>query len=116
MSWNQVTFDVPDDLIDAIVGELSGDGAAGVRESHAPEPGLTRLVLYFTPRSNLEQLETLIRAIFQRTGRQSPAISRAIVEECDWTGEWKKTYTSFPIGNDFFVIPSWENSICPDDR
>ena len=25
-----------------------------------------------------------------------PAISRGIVEECDWTEEWKKSYTSFP--------------------
>src|SRR5207244_2112842 len=114
MSWNQLTLDVPDDLIDAVVGELSGDGVAGVWESHAPETGVTRLVLYFSPRSNLEQAETLVRSIFQRSERQSPAISRATVEDCDWTEEWKKSYTSFPIGDDFFVIPSWENGICPD--
>jgi ribosomal protein L11 methyltransferase len=116
MSWNQLTVDVPDDLIDAVVGELSGDGVAGVWESHAPETGLTRLVLYFDVRSDLEQAENLVRSIFQRAERQSPAISRAIVEDCDWTGEWKKSYTSFPIGDDFFVIPSWENGICPFDR
>ena len=39
-----------------------------------------------------------------------------MVEECDWTEEWKKSYTSFPIGDDFFVIPSWEQTPCPDDR
>jgi ribosomal protein L11 methyltransferase len=116
MSWNQLTLDVPDDLIDAVVGELSGNGVAGVWESHSPEPGVARLVLYFSSRSNLEQVETLIRAIFQRAGRRSPSISRAIVEECDWTEEWKKSYTSFPIGDDFFVIPSWEKGICPEDR
>jgi ribosomal protein L11 methyltransferase len=116
MSWNQLTLDVPDDLIDAVVGELSGDGVAGVWESLAPEPGFTRLVLYFNFRSNLEQIETLVRSIFQRAERQNPLISRSTVEECDWTQEWKKSYTSFPIGNDFFVIPSWENHVCPDDR
>jgi ribosomal protein L11 methyltransferase len=116
MSWNQLTLDVPDDLIDAIVGELSGDGVAGVWESLAPEPGVTRLILYFGLRSNLERVETLVRSIFQRAERQNPLISRATVEECDWTQEWKKSYTSFPIGGDFFVIPSWENRICPDDR
>ena len=26
------------------------------------------------------------------------------------------TGRSFPIGNDFFVIPSWEPTPCPDDR
>ena len=116
MSWNQLSFDVPDDLIDAVVGELSGDGVAGVWESHSPELGFTRLVLYFHVRSNVEKIESLVRAIFKRSERQNPAISHAIVEECDWTEEWKKSYTSFPIGDDFFVIPSWENSKCPDDR
>jgi ribosomal protein L11 methyltransferase len=116
MSWNQLTVDVPDDLIDAVVGELSGNGAAGVWESHSPEPGSTRLVLYFNSHSDIENIEERVRAIFTRVGRQNPPISRSVVEECDWTEEWKKSYTSFPIGDDFFVIPSWENPKCPHDR
>ena len=87
MSWNQITLDVPDDLIDAVVGELSGDGVAGVWESHAPAPGLTRLVLYFGARANIDKIEKTVRAVFQRADRSSPAISRTIVEECDWTEE-----------------------------
>jgi ribosomal protein L11 methyltransferase len=116
MSWNQLTVDVPDDLIDPVVGELSGKGVAGVWESHAPEPGLTRLVLYFNHRSNLDEIENVVRSVFERSQRQHTPISRAVVEECDWTEEWKKSYRSFPIGDDFFVIPSWENCECPDDR
>jgi ribosomal protein L11 methyltransferase len=116
MSWNQLTLDVPDDLIDAIVGELSGEGVAGVWERPAPDLQLTRLVLYFTRRSNLDRIESLIRAIFQRVRQQAPPISRAVVEECDWTEEWKKSYASFPIADSFFVIPSWENTSCPADR
>ena len=116
MSWNQLTVDVPDDLIDAVVGELCGDGVAGVWESYSPEPGFTHLVLYFAPRSNLEKIKSRVRSVFGRSGRQNPAILQAIVEECDWTEEWKKSYTSFPIGDDFFVIPSWEHPVCPHDR
>ena len=116
MSWNQLTVDVPDDLIDAVVGELSTHGVDGVWESHSPEPALTRLVLYFGMRCNLQLVEDDVRNLFVRAGRQSPAISRAIVEECDWTEEWKKSYTSFTIGDDFYVIPSWENPAVPDDR
>src|SRR6266852_370361 len=116
MSWNQLTVDVPDDLIDAVVGELSGHGIEGVWESHSPESGLTRLVLYFGLRSNLERIEDEVRTLFSRCGRQNPAISRTVVEDCDWTEEWKKSYTSFAIGDDFFVIPSWENPTVPDDR
>ena len=116
MSWNQLTVDVPDDLIDAVVGELSSHGIEGVWESHSPESGLTRLVLYFGLRCNLQRVEDDVRTLFMRAGRQNPAISRTVVEECDWTEEWKKSYTSFTMGDDFFVIPSWENTAVPDDR
>src|SRR2546426_335181 len=116
MSWNQLSVDVPDDLIDAIVGELVGAGMAGVWENHSPQPGLTRLVLYFGPRSDLEKIESQVRTVFSRSGRREPSISRTVVEECDWTEEWKKSYTSFPIGDDFFVVPSWEDPVIPYDR
>src|SRR2546426_4128516 len=116
MSWNQLTVDVPDDLVDPVVGELSGDAVAGVWENESPQSGYTRLVLFFGPRSNLERIQRHIRAVFGRSGRQDPGISTTIVEECDWTEEWKKSYTSFPVGDDFFVIPSWENPVVPNDR
>jgi len=78
--------------------------------------GLTRLVLYFGLRCHLERIEDEVRTLFNRSGRRNPAISRTVVEECDWTEEWKKSYKSFTIGADFFVIPSWENPAVPDDR
>ncbi|PYS54293.1 MAG: 50S ribosomal protein L11 methyltransferase [Acidobacteria bacterium] len=116
MSWNQITLDVPDDLQDAIVGELFDDGVAGVWETHAPAPGMTRLVLFFDPQSDQQKIESQIRTVFERSRRRNPVISRSVVEECDWTEEWKKSYTSFPIGEDFFVVPSWEECNCPHDR
>lgn len=116
MSWNQLTLDVPDELKDAIIGELSDDGVSGIWESSEPRPGHTRLVLYFSSRSNLEKIQDRLCTLFARTGLQNPPISRSLVEECDWTEEWKKSYRSFPIGDDFFVIPSWEQTPCPGDR
>src|SRR6516162_10528712 len=116
MSWNQLTLDVPNELIDAIVGGLPADGIAGVWESPAQEPASTRLVLYLSRRCNLDQVQAVVTSIFQRNEKNPPSILRAVVEECDWTEEWKKSYTSFPIADDFLVIPSWENTACPDDR
>src|SRR6185369_12030721 len=116
MSWNQLTFDVPDDLIDTVVGELSGDGVAGVWEKPGAPPGTTRLVLYFHHRSNFEKIENVVRSIFNRINQPSPAITRGIVEEADWTEEWKKSYRSFPVADSFFIMPSWERAVCPDDR
>ena len=116
MSWNQLTLDVPDELKDAIIGELSDDGVSGVWESGEPSPGHTRLILYFGPLSNLEKIESHLRMFFDRAGLQNRSIFWARVDECDWTEEWKKSYRSFPIGDDFFVIPSWEQTTCPADR
>jgi len=114
--WNQITLEVPDDLKDAVVGELSEDGVAGVWEDAGVTPGFTRLIAYFRHRSNLDRLESRILDVFVRTSFSAPNISRGVVEECDWTEEWKKSYTSFPIGNAFYVIPSWVSAACPDDR
>src|SRR5207248_1972201 len=82
MSWNQLTVDVPDDLVDAVVGELSGDAVAGVWENESPQSGYTRLVLYFGSRSNLEQIQRHIRTVFSRSGRQDPRIAKKVVA-CD---------------------------------
>lgn len=111
MSWNQLTVNVPDDLKDAVVGELSEDGVAGVWEEDD-----TILVFYFDSRTSTRRVESRIQTIFERMRREAPSTSWRVVEECDWTEEWKKSYTSFPIADDFFVIPSWENSKCPHDR
>jgi ribosomal protein L11 methyltransferase len=116
MAWTQLTLEVPDDLLDAIVGEFVVDGAAGVWESESSTPGVTRLVAFFTRRSDIEKIEGDVRTIFERVGRQTPTVSRAVVEERDWTEEWKKSYTSFPIADSFYVMPSWEDSVCPNDR
>src|SRR4051812_43574376 len=116
MSWNQLTVEVPDDLVDTVVGEASTSGISGVWENPAPQSGLTLLVLYFHPRVDLEKFEGAIHDIFQRAGRQRPVIARSLVEDRDWTEEWKKSYTSFEVGDDFFIIPSWETTICPEER
>jgi ribosomal protein L11 methyltransferase len=116
MSWNQLTVDIPDDLVDSVVGEVSGNGMAGVWESPSPVPGLTRLVFYFLPRFDLGQTESVIRLIFRRSAIPEPVFSRAVVEDHDWTEEWRKSYSSFEIGDDFFIIPSWERTPCPEER
>jgi ribosomal protein L11 methyltransferase len=113
--WNQITLDVPDSLKDAVVGELSDGDVAGVWEE-VLDSNSTRLIAYFPHTSNLDEIESRIQEIFERDRRLRPQILRRVVEERDWTDEWKKSYTSFPIGKDFFIIPSWENTPCPDDR
>jgi ribosomal protein L11 methyltransferase len=113
--WNKLTIDVPDDLKDAVVGELSECGVVGVWED-SMDSGSPRLVAYFAHPVDLEFVEGRICEIFERARRKPPSIAVSQVEEQDWTEEWKKSYSSFPIADDFFIIPSWEDTICPEDR
>jgi ribosomal protein L11 methyltransferase len=114
--WHQITFNVPYELVDAVVGELAEDGVAGVWEDDSAEDGSACVHLYFPPQSDLNRIEERLRTLFSRSDRELQTITRSVVEECDWNEEWKKSYTAFPVGDDFFVIPSWIDTPCPDDR
>ena len=107
MPWHEITLDVPDSLRDILIGELTELGAAGIWES-----GDTQLTAYFNNPPNLGAIQSL----FQREGVSPPAIAAAQVGDKDWGEEWKKSWSSFPMGNRFFVIPSWLDSACPEGR
>jgi ribosomal protein L11 methyltransferase len=105
--WRQIIFDTPDDLKDAVLGELTDLGAAGVWES-----GEIELTAYF---ENLPAFDS-IYTLFERAGLPRPQIVTSDVVDRDWGEEWKKSWASFPLGSRFFVIPSWLDTPCPEDR
>ena len=119
-SCRQLTIDVPEDLKDAVIGELSEYGAAGIWESGEPFPGIARLEVYYnSPLSSpvdLKDLESRVQSVFLRANLPPPQITVETVTDRDWLGEWKKSYVSFPIGRRFFIIPSWSEAPCPADR
>ena len=49
MSWQTITLTVPEQLKDAIVGEFSSDGIAGVWERELPSNDAVELVLETQP-------------------------------------------------------------------
>jgi ribosomal protein L11 methyltransferase len=116
MSWSEITLKVPNDLKDVASGELSELGAAGIWESGETSTGHTELVAYFAAPTNLDNIRSAMQRLFQRAGTTPPAVEFASVEDRDWGEEWKKSWRPFPMGERFFVMPSWENSVCPPDR
>ena len=116
MPWIQVTLDVPDDLTDAVIGELSMLGAAGVWESAEPAPGTARMVAYFDSQTGIAEVHRSIRSVFERASLPPPPIAHDNVADRDWNEEWKRSYASFAIGRRFFVIPSWSGDACPPGR
>jgi ribosomal protein L11 methyltransferase len=115
-SCQQLTIDVPEELKDAVVGELSELGADGIWESGEPIPSVTRLEIYFNTPVQLKDIDVRIGPIFVRANLTPPRIIIGTVADRDWLGEWKKSYVSFPIGRGFHIIPSWSESLCPPDR
>lgn len=104
---HQITFDIPDTLKDAVIGELTELGAAGIWES-----GDAELTAYFDAVPTLKS----VHSIFERAGLPVPAMDSAAVADRDWGEEWKKSWSSFALGSRFFVIPSWLDATCPDGR
>jgi len=115
-SCQQLTIDVPEELKDAVIGELSELGADGFWESGVPSTSTTRLEVYFSHPIRLEDVDSRIRPIFLGSCLPLPRIVIGTVADRDWLGEWKKSYVSFPIGRRFYIIPSWSESACPPDR
>ena len=112
-SCQQLTIDVPEELKDAVIGELSELGADGFWESGVPSTSTTRLEVYFSHPIRLEDVDSRIRPIFLGSCLPLPRFVIGTVADRDWLGEWKKSYVSFPIGRSFYIIPSWSESACP---
>ena len=116
MPWTELTLTAPNTVKDAVVGELSELGASGVWESEEPDADNTRLVAYFDPQTDLDRIRESLRSLFERADCILPELTFAAVEDRDWGEAWKKSWTSFPLGHRFFVIPTWADSPCPPER
>jgi ribosomal protein L11 methyltransferase len=116
MPWTQIALDAPDELKDAIVGALAEHEIGGVWESGEPRTGETRLVVYIERPALVDAIERALESFFARAGKATPVISRLSVADRDWSEEWKRTYTSFAIGENFFVVPSWRSDPSPNGR
>src|SRR5262245_60382956 len=116
MPWTEVILTVPDDLKDAMIGELSALGASGTWERGEPSPGHTQLVAYFESSASLDVIRESLHTLFHREDLQPPVLEFRSVKDQDWGEQWKKHWAPFPIGRRFFIIPSWSETECPEDR
>jgi len=115
-SWHTLTVLVADELLkEAVIGEFSAGPIDGVWERPAAG-GYQEVVLYF-PKGGLPPLaEARVRRIFERNGLGPPEFRIGEEAEADWTREWRKGFSSFPIGQRFRVVPGWEEPPDPDSR
>jgi ribosomal protein L11 methyltransferase len=116
MPWTEITLFVPDSLKDAVSGELSELGAAGIWEKESAEAGDTKLAAYFDSAPDLEVLRSALQPLFEREDLDLPELKSMPIRDQDWGEQWKKGWTSFALGRRFFVVPSWSDSDWPEDR
>ncbi|HLQ78353.1 MAG TPA: hypothetical protein VK210_13420, partial [Terriglobia bacterium] len=62
----QLTVDVPEELKDAVVGELSQCGATGFWENGEPASGITRLEAFFSANADMQDVEIRLHEVFVR--------------------------------------------------
>ncbi len=116
MSCTRITVDVPDQLKDLFVAEFSSDDVAGMWENLLPVPATTRMIVFVASSSDSSPYCDRIRHLFEQHAYPNPDVSMDVEETVDWTLEWRKGFTSFPIGRTFRLVPSWEEPEKGDSR
>ena len=115
MPWRQISFDVDDDIKDAVIGELNAFAPLGIWENETGTAA-TRILAFFQPDVDLRPFRTALHALCSASRRPLPEIAFEILEDRDWNEEWKRSYRSFPLGERFFIVPSWHAPDCPPNR
>ena len=75
--------------------------------------GVSRVRFYVTDdedgRCRLEEVTSGLEGFRARGGREAGtlAVSTLSLREEDWSENWKKYYTPFPVGKRLYVVPEW---------
>ena len=137
--WLEVTIDTVTDCLEELAAYLTGCGIVGLvleDESDLAEfaseqksvwddvdetlveqrRGVSRVRFYITDdedgRVRLEEVTAGLEGFRQRVGREAGtlAVSTLSLREEDWSENWKKYYTPFPVGERLYVVPEWMRS------
>lgn len=108
--WPTITVRVgpeaPLETTAALAGEFADDGIAGLWERES-SPGAIDVVLYFE-RDVPPLASVRIERFFARHGLAPPTMAFGVQEREDWNENWRKGFSSFPIGRGIEVVPSWD--------
>lgn len=113
MPRTRIRLTASEELLDALVGLLEDQGLEGTVVDSADGACVQ---LFLSPESDLTSVRSIIELAFHRTGLPIPALEVREVEERDWTAEWRRSQTAFPVGERFYVVPSWDRTPIPPDR
>jgi ribosomal protein L11 methyltransferase len=89
----------------------------------AQRRGVSRVKFYVTDdedgRCRLEKVTAGLEAFRARVGTEAGSlkVSTVSMQEEDWSENWKKYYTPFPVGQRLYVVPEWmRNDPVPEGR
>lgn len=134
--WLEVSIDTVSGCLDSLAAYLTGCGVVGlVLEDEADlaafaqeqksawddvdeallaqRRGVSRVKFYVTDdedgRCRLEEVTAGLDAFRARVGTEAGSlkVSTVSMQEEDWSENWKKYYTPFPVGERLYVVPEW---------
>ncbi len=137
--WLEVSIDTVTGCLEDLAAYLTGCGVVGlVLEDEADlaefaqeqksawddvdeelleqRRGVSRVKFYVTDdedgRYRLEAVTAGLEAFRDRVGKNAGtlAVSTLSLREEDWSENWKKYYTPFPVGKRLYVVPEWMRS------
>ena len=99
-SYPSLLFKGPSEDVDASMGTLFEGGCIGTEAIE----GVEFVRAFFPPGTDLRPLSQRLEEAFPRL-RIGPIV---IVPEQDWLEDWRKDLKGFPLGDRFYVAPSWQ--------
>jgi ribosomal protein L11 methyltransferase len=111
--WKVIKFDVPRAEEDLASWLMIDSGSSGCEI----EPGTDAVTISaFFESDRIVSMEALaIRFEEYGLAKVLPSLKHEDVEERDWLEQWKACFTAFPIGQNFYVCPSWESEAAENE-
>jgi ribosomal protein L11 methyltransferase len=114
--WLQVTFEVPEALIDPVSSVLQDFGSTGQELREPDASGCVQVVAYFrpgTPPARLTgDLKAALGALVARGAGDAPAFSAGLrmetVAPADWAAAWRAHFRPIHVAGRICVCPPWE--------
>jgi len=123
MNWMAIAVTVSSEGEEAVAAVFYELGCNGVSvELEPPDGGGSRVVVkgYFPEDERLEKTAASVRAELLVLKRLFPhwmiESEHIMVKEDDWADAWKKYFKALPIGRNFLIKPSWEESAGPQKK
>jgi ribosomal protein L11 methyltransferase len=106
MAYHEFTIRIPNAFRDTLIQRLTLQGCLGVIEKE------DSLIAYFpenTDSSTIASELAIVKELLNKTHRDLElTFDHSLIPDQDWNESWKKGFTALDVGEQFTILPPWE--------